>query len=104
MKTRLGKLESQMLAYAQMRGLKTLQVLIRADRRDAVPLIERRLGDSDALVRAEAIRALSVLMRQDACAMMLPRLGDADPAVRAAAVTCLVRHGDEAAVRKADET
>lgn len=74
---------------------KTLSVLALAGRLDAVPLIERRLGDEDPDVRAEAIRVLADLHGQDVCELMLPRLDEADAGVRAAAVACLTNHGDD---------
>ncbi|HVS03598.1 MAG TPA: HEAT repeat domain-containing protein [Thermoanaerobaculia bacterium] len=72
----------------------TLGVLARADRTDALPLIERRLGDEDPDVRAEAARALAELEQQELPSLMLPRLRDVDPAVRAAAVAALATYGD----------
>ncbi len=75
---------------------KTLSVLALAGRLDAVPLIERRLGDEDPDVRAEAIRVLADLHGQDVCELMLPRLDEPDAGVQAAAVACLTNHGDDA--------
>lgn len=74
---------------------RTLEVLRESGRREAVPLVERRLGDENPEVRAEAIRALATLGGQDACELMLPRLSEADAAVRAAAVACLANQGSE---------
>ena len=74
---------------------RTLQVLANADRRDAMPLVERRLGDENPEVRAEAIRVLTEFNAVDAGVLMLPRLKEADPKVRAAAVACLINHGAE---------
>ncbi len=74
---------------------KTLSVLALAGRLDAVPLIERRLGDEDPDVRAEAIRVLADLHGQDVSELMLPRLDEPDAGVRAAAVACLTNHGDD---------
>ena len=79
---------------------KTLSVLALAGRLDAVPLIERRLGDEDPDVRAEAIRVLADLHGQDVADLMLPRLDESDPGVRAAAVACLTNHGDAEVARK----
>jgi AAA family ATP:ADP antiporter len=80
---------------------RTLQVLAGADRRDATPLVERRLGDDNHEVRAEAIRVLTEFNAVDASALMLPRLREADPKVRAAAVACLINHGGEPGASKA---
>jgi HEAT repeat protein len=77
---------------------RTLQILADVGRRDAAPLVERRLGDASADVRAEAVRALTELSAADACDLMLPRLQESDPRVRAAAVTCLFNYGDTATV------
>jgi AAA family ATP:ADP antiporter len=76
---------------------RTLQVLAAANRRDATPLVERRLGDDHPEVRAEAIRVLTEFNAGDVSTLMLPRLKEVDPKVRAAAVACLVNQGGEAA-------
>jgi AAA family ATP:ADP antiporter len=83
---------------------RTLMVLAKAGRVDAVPLIERTLGDEDPEVRAEAIQVLAKLHGEDACELMLPRLKESDSPVRAAAVACLANHGDEAMVEEATAT
>ncbi len=75
--------------------LQTLRILADARRRDAVGLIERRLGDDNPDVRAEAIRVLAELRGQNVSSLMLPRLSDADPGVRAAAVACIANYGGE---------
>jgi HEAT repeat protein len=80
---------------------RTLQVLASADRRDAMPLVERRLADEHPEVRAEAIRVLTEFNAVDAGTLMLPRLKEADPKVRAAAVACLINHGTEPGAGKA---
>jgi AAA family ATP:ADP antiporter len=80
---------------------RTLEVLGQAERRDAVDLIERRLGDADAEVRAEAVRVLAALLGRDASELMEPRLDDANPEVRAAAIASLTLHGGEALVARA---
>ena len=92
-----GNLVPPVLLYhddAEVRR-RTLTVLAEVDRKDAAPLVERRLGDPNPEVRAEAIRVLGSLRGEDLCAVMLPRISDADPGVRAAAVACLLNHGDE---------
>ncbi len=92
-----GHLVPPLLLYhddAEVRR-RTLQVLASADRRDATPLVERRLGDDNHEVRAEAIRVLTEFNAVDASVLMLPRLREADPKVRAAAIACLVTHGAE---------
>jgi ATP/ADP translocase/HEAT repeat protein len=72
----------------------TLEILAAEGRRDAVPLIERRLGDVDTEVRAQAVFALAALLGEEAWEIMLPRLRNPDPRVRAAAVACLTDHRD----------
>lgn len=92
-----GHLVPPLLLYhddAEVR-MRTLQVLASADRKDATPLVERRLGDESHDVRAEAIRVLMAFNSVEAGVLMLPRLKEADPKVRAAAVACLVNHGAE---------
>lgn len=74
--------------------LETLHVLTETGRRDALPLIERCVGDSDPAVRAEAIHALASLKQRDVVEMMLPRLDDCDPEVRAAAIAAVANHDD----------
>lgn len=83
---------------------RTLLVLAKAGRVDAVPLIERTLGDEDPEIRAEAIQVLAKLHGEEACELMLPRLREADSPVRAAAVACLANYGDEAMVQEATAT
>jgi AAA family ATP:ADP antiporter len=68
---------------------RTLQILAKAGRRDALPLIERRLGDEHPDVRATALRVLADLQHGDVGELMRPRLHDSDPAIRAAAIACL---------------
>jgi len=74
---------------------RALGVLAAAGRRDAAPLIERRLADDDAEVRVEAVRALVVLYESDAVELMGPRLRDADPRVRGTAIACLADLGSD---------
>jgi len=80
---------------------KTLEILARSKRVDALPLIERRLADPHPEVRAEAIQALAELHGEDACELMLPRLKESDAGVRAAAVACLANYGTESMVEEA---
>lgn len=82
---------------------RTLEVLRQVRRRDAAPLVARRLGDADPQVRAEAVHALAKLEGKDACALMLPRLDEGDPGVRAAAIACLANLGGEEHRRLAEE-
>ncbi len=98
-----GSLVTPLLLYhedAEVRR-RTLGVLRQAERRDAVDLIERRLGDADAEVRAEAVRVLAALLGRDASELMEPRLDDPHPEVRAAAIASLTNHGDEALAARA---
>jgi ATP:ADP antiporter, AAA family len=82
---------------------RTLEILREQGRREATPLIERRLGDDSPEVRAEAIRALAFFQGRDACELMLPRLGEAEASVRAAAVACLANNGGEEMAERAQE-
>lgn len=74
---------------------RTLDVLARAGREDATPLIERRLADENPDVRAAAGRVLAQFKGEDVCLLMQPRLHETEPGVRAAAVACLAVHGDD---------
>ncbi len=79
---------------------RTLEILATSGRRDAAPLVERRLNDPEPENRALAIRVLAKLSGREAVELMRPRLRDADPGVRAAAVAFLLSHA-EGAVRQA---
>jgi len=80
---------------------RTLEILAKAGRVDALPLIEGRLADHNPEVRAGAIQALAELHGEDACDLMLPRLRESDAGVRAAAVACLANYGTESMVDEA---
>ncbi len=82
--------------------LRTLEVLTRLGRSDAVGLIERCLADVEPEVRSAAIRTLAALQGRDACELMAPRIGDPDPRVRAAAVVCLARYAPPELAARAD--
>lgn len=73
----------------------TLEMMVEAERRDAVPLIERCVGDDDPDVRAVAIGALAQLLGQEGVELMQRRLDDSDPRVRSAAATCVLTQGNE---------
>lgn len=99
-----GRLVPPLLLYhddAEVRH-RTLQVLAQEGRRDALPLIERLIGDPDLDVRAEAIRALAVLSGTAGPHMMRERLDDADLRVRSAAIACLADQGDEVDAARAE--
>ncbi|MFQ5742549.1 MAG: Npt1/Npt2 family nucleotide transporter [Acidobacteriota bacterium] len=81
--------------------LKALEVIMGAGRRDAVPIIERLLGDEDLDVRARAVRALALLLREDIATIMAPRLEDPDPRVRAAAIGSILKQGDGEEAKRA---
>lgn len=86
-----GRLVPPLLLYhddAEVRS-RTLEILAKAGRSDALPLIERRLGDDHPDVRALAMRVLADLQHGDIAELMEPRLHDSDPAIRAAAIACL---------------
>lgn len=74
---------------------RTLTIIGKVGRVDALPLVERALTDEDPEVRAEAIQALAKLHGGDIRELMLPRLKEAEAPVRAAAVACLANLGDE---------
>ncbi len=100
-----GRLVPPLLLHhddAQVRA-RTLEVLAKARRCDALPLIERRLGDENAEVRAIAIRVLADLQSGDVGELMEPRLYDADPAIRAAAIACLASSNIDGAPAAATE-
>ncbi|HVS15902.1 MAG TPA: Npt1/Npt2 family nucleotide transporter [Thermoanaerobaculia bacterium] len=82
--------------------LRTLGVLERAGRRDALPLIEKRIADADGEVRAAAVRAFATLSNVSVADLMGERLRDPDPRVRAAAVACLAADGEEGSLRLAE--
>ncbi|HVS01495.1 MAG TPA: Npt1/Npt2 family nucleotide transporter, partial [Thermoanaerobaculia bacterium] len=86
-----GRLVPPMLLYHDLPEVRrrTLEVLAASRRRDAVPLVERCLGDPEPEVRAVAARALAQLEARGLAELMRPHLRDPDPRVRAAAVTCL---------------
>ncbi len=81
---------------------KTLEILQAAERRDAMPLVERLLMDPDAEVRAAATRALAALTRKDLRQQMLERLGDPDVRIRSTAVTYLASRADPEVRLRAD--
>ena len=83
---------------------RTLIILAKSGRVDAIPLIEKTLQDEDPEVRAEAIQVLAKIHGEDACELMLPRLRDANAPVQAAAVACLANHGNKAMVEEATAT
>ncbi len=80
----------------------TLSVLRHAKRCDAIPLIEKLLGDPDPMVRAAATRTLAVLTPDDLHQLMLERLRDPELRIRAAAVSYLASHTDTEARRQAN--
>ena len=81
----------------------TLEIMVDAERRDAVPLIERCVGDDDPDVRAKAIGALARLSGQEGVELMQRRLDDSDPRVRSAAATCVMTQGDESQQARAEK-
>lgn len=80
----------------------TLRVLAASDRVDALPLVERCLGDADAGVRSEAVSALAVLSRTDVRSLMLPYLTAAEPGLVSTAIVSLSNQGDEDLRSRAD--
>lgn len=100
-----GRLVPPLLLYHDDPGVRrrTLDVLARNGRRDALHLVERRLADDDPEVRAGAVVALATLHGEEAAHLMVPRLRDPDPGVRAAAIACLADHGGAEALEAASE-
>ncbi len=100
-----GRLVSPLLVHhhdAQVRRV-AIEVLAEAGRRDALPLVERAIGDADPDVRATAVRASAALSGDSAADRMRARLGDPDPRIRAAAVAFLLeRDGADGAGGAAD--
>lgn len=82
---------------------KTLEILAAAKRVEAIPLVERAIGDDDHGVRTAAIQALTALKGGDAASWVLPRLEDPDPRIRAAAVASLAGMDDPALASRAEE-
>ena len=80
---------------------RTLEALVEARRRDALPLIEQRLTDADGDVRVAAVRAMARLTMRERVDLMRPRLASADPRVRSAAIGCLADHEDPEVVEEA---
>jgi AAA family ATP:ADP antiporter len=80
---------------------RTLSIIGKLGRVDALPLVERALRDKDAEVRAEAIQVFAKLHGDDISELMLPRLKEAEAPVRAAAVACLANLDDEEVVGEA---
>ncbi|HUP25801.1 MAG TPA: Npt1/Npt2 family nucleotide transporter [Thermoanaerobaculia bacterium] len=72
---------------------RTLEALQAAHRDDALPLVEKCLGDEAGEVRVAAIQALAVLSQTEGPRLMAERIEDPDPRVRAAAIACLVAQG-----------
>lgn len=100
-----GRLVPPLLLYhddPEVRA-RTLEILDEAGRSDALPLIERRLGDADPGVRALAIRVLADLEAGDLGDLMAPRLMDSDPSIRAAAIACLATSESKESAQRAAE-
>jgi AAA family ATP:ADP antiporter len=85
------RLVPPLLLYHDNAGVRraTLRILADADRRDALPLVERALSDPDAGVRVDAVATLARLQRRDVSALMEPYLDAGDPGLVAAAVVSL---------------
>lgn len=74
---------------------RTLQVLAESGGREAVPLVERAMGDGDVGVRVEAARALAAILGDDAAEAMVEKLDDPDPRIRSAAIAAVAGGGDK---------
>jgi AAA family ATP:ADP antiporter len=82
---------------------KTLDILAETDRKDAVHMVERALGDEDAEVRTGAMRTLTQLRRERAAELMLQHLDESDPRLRASAVVSLLGNGEGEGVDRAEQ-
>jgi HEAT repeat protein len=63
-----------------------LRLIAEAERRDALPLVERCLSDPDPGVRSGAVTTLARLRGTDASSLMRPHLTAADPGLVSAAI------------------
>jgi HEAT repeat protein len=70
--------------------LKALDVLRRAGRDDAAPLVERAVQDDDAGVRTTAMQTLAALRGEQAATVALELLDDDDPRLRTSAAVSLL--------------
>lgn len=69
-----------------------------------VPQVRRALGDTDAGVRAAALRALSSIAREDAPSLARPMLADHDPRIRATAAVALASSAEPKDVNASEAT
>lgn len=67
-----------------------------------LPQVRRALGDSDAGVRAAALRALGSIAHEDAPSLARPMLADPDPRIRATAAVALSSSSDPADIDAAE--
>ena len=74
-----------------------LRLVALAGRDDALPLVERCLGDGDAGVRAEAVTAVARLRKTDVTSLMRPYLQAGDPGLVSAAIVALWSSGQREA-------
>ncbi len=98
-----GKLVPPLLLYHESPEVRreTLEVLVKAGRTDAMPLIERLLGDEDRDVRTAEMRVLAALRSENLLEMMVSRLSDPDLRVRAAAISSVANRGTEQEIKEA---
>ena len=82
--------------------LRTLEALKEAGREEALPLIEKRLGDADEDVRAAAILAWAELSGREGRELVRKRLDDKDARVRSAVIVFLANQSDEDDVTAAE--
>lgn len=82
---------------------KTLTIMARGDRREALPLVTKCLRDPNVEVRIEAVHAFATLRREDASRLMRPRIKSNDPRERAAAIACLATAPHDAFRQQATE-
>ncbi len=101
-----AKLVPPLLLYHDDRRVRkaTLEVMMEAERKDALPLIERCVADPDAEVRVAAISALASLSGRRGPELMIRRLEDAEPRVRAAAAHCVLSQGGPEQAEQAEAT
>lgn len=84
--------------------LRTLEILRRDGRRQAVPWVEQLLSDPEPAVRTLAFRTLAALVPESLAREMGERLLDSDPRVRSVAVAYLASHADPAWQERADSS
>jgi len=71
---------------------KTLELMQKYGRTDAIPLIEEAMGDPEAMIRSSALQSLVALRADTATTEFVERLSDGDVGVRGAAIASVLTH------------